>query len=184
MKYCPLLQLFSMIKSEDGIKHRDDFFWSVGDFSFEKVTIGHIFTGQYYGLHWSLQTPFDSFILEGIRARSNLFDTYRKFHKESMQKKIKIFVWLFAIFQQHCGHYVLLREVEKSAKHSKLDKYMWSLFPYFILLAEKTIQIQLLTFNMSVVRVLVNSVWFRTEDPVKYIHKKVKKLHTIYCNEQ
>jgi len=24
---------------------------SVGDFSFEKDTIGHIFTGQYYGLH-------------------------------------------------------------------------------------------------------------------------------------
>ena len=28
-----------MIKSEDGIKHRGDFFWSVGDFSFEKDTI-------------------------------------------------------------------------------------------------------------------------------------------------
>jgi len=39
-----------MIKSEDGIKRRDDFFWSVGDFSFEKDTSGHIFTGQYYGL--------------------------------------------------------------------------------------------------------------------------------------
>jgi len=26
------------------------FFWSVGDFSFEKDTIRHIFTGQYYGL--------------------------------------------------------------------------------------------------------------------------------------
>ena len=53
MKYCPLdlLQMFSMIKSEDGIKRRGDFFWSVGDFSFEKDTIGHIFTGQYYGLH-------------------------------------------------------------------------------------------------------------------------------------
>ena len=46
-----LLQLFSMIKSEEGIKRRGDFFWSVGDFSFEKDTIGHIFTGQYYGLH-------------------------------------------------------------------------------------------------------------------------------------
>jgi hypothetical protein len=43
--------LFSMIKSEDGIKRRGDFFWSVVDFSFEKDTIGHIFTGQYYGLH-------------------------------------------------------------------------------------------------------------------------------------
>jgi hypothetical protein len=43
-----LLQLFSMIKSEDEIKHRGDFFWSVEDFSFEKDTIGHIFTGQYY----------------------------------------------------------------------------------------------------------------------------------------
>ena len=51
VKYCPLLQLFSMIKSEDGIKRRGDFFWSVGDFSFERYTIGHIFTGQYYGLH-------------------------------------------------------------------------------------------------------------------------------------
>ena len=51
VKYCPLLQLFSMIKFEDGIKCRGDFFWSVGDFSFEKDTIGHIFTGQYYGLH-------------------------------------------------------------------------------------------------------------------------------------
>ena len=40
-----------MIKSEDGIKRRVDFFWSVGDFSFGKDTIGHIFTGQYYGLH-------------------------------------------------------------------------------------------------------------------------------------
>jgi len=54
VKYCPLLQLFSMIKSEDGIKHRGDFFWSVGDFSFEKDTIGHIFTGQYYGLQYQL----------------------------------------------------------------------------------------------------------------------------------
>ena len=51
MKYCPLLQLCSMIKSEDGIKRRDDFFWSVGYFSFEKDIIGHICTGQYYGLH-------------------------------------------------------------------------------------------------------------------------------------
>ena len=51
VKYCPLLQLFSMIKSEDGIKRRGDFFWFVGDFSFEKYTIGHIFTRQYYGLH-------------------------------------------------------------------------------------------------------------------------------------
>ena len=40
-----------MIKSEDGIKCRGDFFWFVGDFSFEKDTIGHIFTWQYYGLH-------------------------------------------------------------------------------------------------------------------------------------
>ena len=39
-----------MIKSEDGIKRRGDFFWAVGDFSFEKDTIGHIFTGKYYGL--------------------------------------------------------------------------------------------------------------------------------------
>ena len=51
VKYCPLLQLFSVIKSEDGTKRRGDFFWSVGDFSFEKDTIRHIFTGQYYGLH-------------------------------------------------------------------------------------------------------------------------------------
>ena len=41
-----------LIKSEDGIKRRGDFFWSVVDFSFEKDTIGHIFTGQYYGLHY------------------------------------------------------------------------------------------------------------------------------------
>jgi hypothetical protein len=40
-----------MIKSEDGIKRRGDFFWSVGDFSFEKDTIGHNFTGHYYVLH-------------------------------------------------------------------------------------------------------------------------------------
>ena len=45
-----MLQLFSMIKSEDGIKRRGDFFQSVVDFSFEKDTIEHIFTGQYYGL--------------------------------------------------------------------------------------------------------------------------------------
>ena len=45
-----MLQLFSMIKSEDRIKRRGDFFWSVVDFSFEKDTIGNIFTGQYYGL--------------------------------------------------------------------------------------------------------------------------------------
>ena len=45
-----MLQLFSMIKSEDGLKRRGDFFWSVVDFSFEKDTIGHIFTGQQYGL--------------------------------------------------------------------------------------------------------------------------------------
>jgi len=50
VKYSPLLQLFSMIKSEDGINRRGDFFWSVGDFSFEKDTTGHISTGQYYGL--------------------------------------------------------------------------------------------------------------------------------------
>jgi len=46
-----------MIKSEDGIKSRGDFFWSVGDFSFEKDTIGHIFTGQYYGLHKHYKDP-------------------------------------------------------------------------------------------------------------------------------
>jgi len=45
-----MLQLFSMIKSEDGINRRGDLFWSVVDFSFEKDAIGHIFTGQYYGL--------------------------------------------------------------------------------------------------------------------------------------
>ena len=39
-----MLQLFSMIKSKDGIKRRGDFFWSVVDFSFEKDPIGHIFT--------------------------------------------------------------------------------------------------------------------------------------------
>ena len=52
-----MVQLFSMIKYEDGIKCRGDFFWSVVDFSFEKDTIGHIFTGQYYGLqlhHYSI----------------------------------------------------------------------------------------------------------------------------------
>jgi hypothetical protein len=43
--------LIGNIKSEDGIKCRGDFFWSVVDFSFEKDTIEHIFTGQYYGLH-------------------------------------------------------------------------------------------------------------------------------------
>ena len=57
MKYCPLLQLFSMIKSEDRIKRRGDFFWSVEDFSFEKDTIGRIFTGQYYGLHNQCLSP-------------------------------------------------------------------------------------------------------------------------------
>ena len=50
-----MLQLFSMIKFKDGIKRRGDFFWSVVDFSFEKDTIGHIFTGQYYGLHQHLK---------------------------------------------------------------------------------------------------------------------------------
>ena len=43
-----------MIKTEDGIKHRGDFFWAVWDFSFEKDTIGHIFTGQYNGLQLEL----------------------------------------------------------------------------------------------------------------------------------
>ena len=52
-----MLQLFSMIKSEDGIKRRGDFFWSVVDFSFEKDTIGHIFTGQYYGLQYEVGNP-------------------------------------------------------------------------------------------------------------------------------
>jgi len=47
-----------MIKSEDGKKCRGDFFWSIEDFSFEKDTIGHIFTGQYYGLHYRLITNF------------------------------------------------------------------------------------------------------------------------------
>jgi hypothetical protein len=49
-----------MIKSEDGIKRRGDFFWSVGDFSFEKDTIGHNFTGHYYVLHirWLLFQTF------------------------------------------------------------------------------------------------------------------------------
>ena len=56
-----MLQLFSMIKSEDGIKRRGDFFWSVVDFSFENDTIGHIFTGQYYGL----QLDFISFLWSG-----------------------------------------------------------------------------------------------------------------------
>jgi hypothetical protein len=46
-----MLQLFSMIKSEGGIKRTGYFFWSVVNFSFEKDIIGHIFTGQYYGLH-------------------------------------------------------------------------------------------------------------------------------------
>jgi hypothetical protein len=40
-----------MIKSEGGLKRTGDFFWSVVNFSFEKDIIGHIFTGQYYGLH-------------------------------------------------------------------------------------------------------------------------------------
>ena len=34
-----------------GCKMSKYVFWSVVDFSFEKDTIGHIFTGQYYGLH-------------------------------------------------------------------------------------------------------------------------------------
>jgi hypothetical protein len=38
--------MFSMIKSEGGIKRTGDFFWSVVNFSFEKDIIGHIFTGQ------------------------------------------------------------------------------------------------------------------------------------------
>ena len=50
-----MLQLCSMIKPEDGIQRRADFFWSVVDFSFEKDTIGHIFTGQYYGLQLHLK---------------------------------------------------------------------------------------------------------------------------------
>jgi hypothetical protein len=48
-----------MIKSKDGIKRRGDFFWSVGDFSFEKDTIRHIFTGQYYGLQEQFQNPIE-----------------------------------------------------------------------------------------------------------------------------
>ena len=32
-------------------RNKGDFFWSVGDFSFEKYTIRHIFTRQYNGLH-------------------------------------------------------------------------------------------------------------------------------------
>ena len=60
VKYCPLLQLFSMTKCEVGIKRGGDFFWSVGNFSFEKDTIGYIFTGQYYGLQ--VHFIFDYFI--------------------------------------------------------------------------------------------------------------------------
>ena len=48
-----------MIKSEDGIKRRGDFFRSVVDFSFEKDTIRHIFTGQYYGLQEQFQNPIE-----------------------------------------------------------------------------------------------------------------------------
>jgi hypothetical protein len=36
-----------MIKYKDGVKRRGDFFWSVVDFTFEKDTIGNIFSGQY-----------------------------------------------------------------------------------------------------------------------------------------
>ena len=51
-----MFPLFSMIKSKDGIKCRGDLFWSVVDCSFEKDTIGHIFTGQYYGLQIHAQS--------------------------------------------------------------------------------------------------------------------------------
>jgi hypothetical protein len=51
-----MLQLFSMIKAKDGIKYRGELFWSVVDCSFEKDTIGHIFTGQYYGLQINAQS--------------------------------------------------------------------------------------------------------------------------------
>ena len=66
VKYCPLLQLFSMIKSEDGIKRRGDFFWSVGDFSFEKDTIRHIFTGQYYGLQYQASVTMITLYLDSL----------------------------------------------------------------------------------------------------------------------
>jgi hypothetical protein len=36
-----------------------DFFRSVVDFSFEKDTIRHIFTGQYYGLQEQFQNPIE-----------------------------------------------------------------------------------------------------------------------------
>ena len=84
-----MLQLFSMIKSEEGIKRRGDFFWSVVDFSFEKDTIGHIFTGQYYGLHKTIQ----SFrLLVKIKYRCNvlLFEdrSYYKLSVKSVPAKI------------------------------------------------------------------------------------------------
>jgi hypothetical protein len=49
------LQLFAMIKSEDGIKRRGDFFWSVVNFSFEKDTIEHIFTGNIKSINFCLR---------------------------------------------------------------------------------------------------------------------------------
>jgi hypothetical protein len=49
-----------MIKSEDGIKCRGDFFWSVGDFSFEKDTIGHNFT-----VSRTVSIPFKDIVLIG-----------------------------------------------------------------------------------------------------------------------
>jgi hypothetical protein len=76
VKYCPLLQLFSMIKSEDGIKRRGDFFWSVGDFSFEKDTIGHIFTGQYYGLHNNTNDRYHDFFNILISSFYWIFDIH------------------------------------------------------------------------------------------------------------
>ena len=57
-----------MIKSEDIIKRRGDFFWFVVDFLFEKDTIGHIFTEQYYGLQYDtiLSNHVNTSRLEGL----------------------------------------------------------------------------------------------------------------------
>ena len=85
VNYCPLLQLFSIIKSEDRIKRRGDFFWSVWDFSFEKDTIGHIFTGQYYGLQpyliYSVRSPLSFLLLFLCLAAENLKKKNSSVHK-------------------------------------------------------------------------------------------------------
>ena len=92
-----------MIKSEDGIKRRGDFFWSVGDFSFEKDAIGHNFTGHYYVLHWYLEYQnskpefkhYSQYIFTHIL--SNIFCIPNSFYLQKLEWKRVLNLKLFLL---------------------------------------------------------------------------------------